>query len=304
MANIDGEKIRQLREEKGLTQLYVATFVGVTTDTISRWENRRYPTIKQENALKLAEALEVTLDEILEDEQTSTAATLEKSTVAWEVASDKGGMVQRSGRWGKIWPFLVLIVFIAAGWWYYSGNNKVVVSAQRVMPLHTPPGEFFPVIIQIKASGKGPFSLILKETLPDGCEPVQSEPAFTNIDKNNGEIKWIIRAGGEKITIAYLARTAKGEAEGGQHRLSGTVTLRNSTSSSAQIKGSSVITSANFHWVDFDKDGKISDDEILAAYDKYGALDALNFDWEKVDDIWSGQGYRWDAAAHRFVIIP
>ena len=68
MVKIDGSKVRNLREAKGLTQLYIATVVGVTTDTISRWENKRYPSIKEENALKLAEALEVTLDDILEKE--------------------------------------------------------------------------------------------------------------------------------------------------------------------------------------------------------------------------------------------
>ncbi|MBW2329248.1 MAG: helix-turn-helix transcriptional regulator [Deltaproteobacteria bacterium] len=46
MIRIDGAKVRQLREDRGLTQLYMATAVEVTTDTISRWENRRYPTIR------------------------------------------------------------------------------------------------------------------------------------------------------------------------------------------------------------------------------------------------------------------
>jgi DNA-binding transcriptional regulator YiaG len=47
MVKIDGSKVKQLREQNGLTQLYVATAVQVTTDTISRWENKRYPTIKK-----------------------------------------------------------------------------------------------------------------------------------------------------------------------------------------------------------------------------------------------------------------
>ena len=68
MVKIDGSKVKTLRESKGLTQLYIATVVEVTTDTISRWENKRYPSIKEENALKLAEALEVSLEDILEKE--------------------------------------------------------------------------------------------------------------------------------------------------------------------------------------------------------------------------------------------
>ena len=68
MAKIDGAKVRRLREVKGLTQLYLATFVGVTTDTVSRWENKRYQTIKQANAMKLAEALEVSIEDILDQD--------------------------------------------------------------------------------------------------------------------------------------------------------------------------------------------------------------------------------------------
>lgn len=74
MVKIDGAKIRQLRESKGLTQLFLATSVEVTTDTISRWENKRYPTIKRENGIKLAEALEVELDDILDHSDAEAAA--------------------------------------------------------------------------------------------------------------------------------------------------------------------------------------------------------------------------------------
>ena len=70
MIKIDGARIRQLREQKGLTQLYIATAVDVTTDTVSRWENKRYPSIKKENGIRLAEALEVELEDILEYDDT------------------------------------------------------------------------------------------------------------------------------------------------------------------------------------------------------------------------------------------
>src|SRR5690554_760692 len=65
---LDGSAVRRIREEKRLTQLYVAKVVGVTTDTISRWENNRYPSVRRENVVKLAEALEVSLDQILRGE--------------------------------------------------------------------------------------------------------------------------------------------------------------------------------------------------------------------------------------------
>jgi len=71
---VDGARVRGIRETNKLTQLYVANVVGVTTDTISRWENNRYPTIKRDNAEKLAIALEVDLAEILKSEESPAAA--------------------------------------------------------------------------------------------------------------------------------------------------------------------------------------------------------------------------------------
>ncbi len=71
MIRISGPKIRSLRENQELTQLYLATAVEVTTETISRWERTDAPNIKKENGLKLAAALEVELDEILADREPS-----------------------------------------------------------------------------------------------------------------------------------------------------------------------------------------------------------------------------------------
>ena len=61
---IDGNRIKQIRESKDFTQLYIATAVGVTVDTISRWENNRSPYIKRENADKLADILEVPVEQL------------------------------------------------------------------------------------------------------------------------------------------------------------------------------------------------------------------------------------------------
>ncbi len=84
MVKIDGAKVKLLREKQGLTQLYIATAVQVTTDTISRWENKRYPSIKKENGLNLAEALGVDLEYLLEtvtDDSPQTVFTAAKTTI-------------------------------------------------------------------------------------------------------------------------------------------------------------------------------------------------------------------------------
>ena len=109
MVKIDGSKVRKLREAKGFTQLYVATVVGVTTDTISRWENKRYPSIKEENGLKLAEALEVSLDQILEDEDKPQEPP---EIQAMPVSHVRGPRLNRVLIWLLLLALVLLLPFI------------------------------------------------------------------------------------------------------------------------------------------------------------------------------------------------
>jgi len=300
MASIDGEKVRKLRETKGLTQLYVATFVGVTTDTISRWENRRYPNIKQENAEKLAEALEVALAEIVQDEEKSPPAPSEIP------GGNRPGPspVTRRPVWFLLWPLLLIILLLAGIWRFYPGHKEeIAVTASRLLPPHIPAGEVFPVIIHVERQGGETFPLIIKETIPAGCEPVRSAPPYTRLDAKQRELKWINRTGGAKTTVAYLVR-APATSAAGEMVFSGTVTLRTSGGLAVPITGASVIAIADYHWADANEDNRISDEEILAVYDTYAALDQLGYSWGEIDDIWSGLGYRWDAAQRKYVIIP
>ena len=65
--------IRQLREEKGLTQLQLAVAVGVTPSTIYTWESgRSEPKVRQ--LRKIAELFGVSSDEIALEEGEGKAA--------------------------------------------------------------------------------------------------------------------------------------------------------------------------------------------------------------------------------------
>ena len=62
-----GNLISKLREEKGLSQSDLGSYIGVTNKAVSRWENGRgYPDTSI--LLKLAEVLEITVDELLKGE--------------------------------------------------------------------------------------------------------------------------------------------------------------------------------------------------------------------------------------------
>lgn len=63
-----GEKLRQLREERGMTQQTVAEKLYVTRQAVSRWEcGARYPDLL--TAKKIAQLLNVTIDELLSGEE-------------------------------------------------------------------------------------------------------------------------------------------------------------------------------------------------------------------------------------------
>lgn len=62
-----GQKIKQAREEKGMTQQALADRLYVTRQTISRWESgTRYPDLP--TAKKIADILEIPLDDLLSGE--------------------------------------------------------------------------------------------------------------------------------------------------------------------------------------------------------------------------------------------
>ena len=64
-----GEKIFNLRKEKGISQEALAELLGTTRQAVSKWENGRgYP--ETEKMLKLSEIFGVTLDYLLKDDKT------------------------------------------------------------------------------------------------------------------------------------------------------------------------------------------------------------------------------------------
>lgn len=65
MNNITGENLRKLRKKRNMTQLRLATEVGISQEAISSFENRG-SNIKLEFLIKIADFLNTTVDYILE----------------------------------------------------------------------------------------------------------------------------------------------------------------------------------------------------------------------------------------------
>ncbi len=179
---IDGNVIRKIREEKRLTQLYVSKVVGVTTDTVSRWENNRYPTIMRDNALKLAEALEVDIDEILKQDE-----DLES------VDSDNLSPEPKN----KNWIYYLLLAGVALIGLLFlflqsSSSPAPVLQAKRLLPVFAAPGSR--ILVQVELSSAVPLKgMILKETFPQGWRLLESEPVVSHFDAGKGFARWIFR---------------------------------------------------------------------------------------------------------------
>ena len=172
---LDGKKLRQLREEQKLTQLYLATAVEVTTETISRWENKPAPSVKLENAQRLAEALQVPLTALLPEEglpgnpAPATAAVVEKSQLFARSLSLRLGSAA-----------CVLLVFTLLLFWYFRSETALPrAQAQRYLPAHSLPGQPFPVLLQMQAETNS-NSLMLREDLPAGIILLAATPPSVN----------------------------------------------------------------------------------------------------------------------------
>ncbi|HEY5512935.1 MAG TPA: helix-turn-helix transcriptional regulator [Geomonas sp.] len=283
---IDGARIKSVREAKKLTQLYVASVVGVTTDTISRWENNRYPSIKRDNAEKLASALEVELGDILRREKVEVGDT---------PGSAPPPPPGRGARRLLVAGLAALaLLFLAI--FFLTRHLVPAPTAVRWAPNFGAPGEIIPVQIRLTRPGAEQTGFILKEKIPDGWQLVSSLPASSAADASGSVVKWLIPGGAASVTVSYTVRLPASPALRSEVKLHGEVVLHfagvNRTES---VAGSSSVRIGGYHWADANGDGRIDDDEIMPAYYICEEIKALGPDWRTIEAIWSGKGYRWDS---------
>ena len=300
MIKIDGHKIKVLREQQGLTQLYLATAVDVTTDTISRWENKRYPSIKKENGIRLAGALEVELEEILdiqnEPEKAETIKAVEPPTPAsLETSKSKKPLL-------KSWPILLLSgtlfgVIIAFLYSYLQMSNALTVTAIRITPNHCIVGQIFPVTIELSAESDDEVAFILKESIPADAEIIKTQPEHSGKSDQTSLLKWITKAR-VPTSFSYLMKfNGNGESA---LKLHGTIATAGGDA--LPITGNSEMSTGYHHWADSDKDNVISDEEILTVYDKFSEIIGLADEVDLIEEIWLGDGYNWNTETQQYDI--
>lgn len=301
MVRISGETIRSLRQQQSLTQLYLATAVEVTTETISRWERSESPTIKKENGERLAEALGVTLDTILFEEQQFTPEPPEPPEPPEKIEQPEVVPLPSGKRW--IFPAaagLGLLLFAFSIFWPRGG--AVQISARRTMPAHTVAGQPFPVVIDVKVLSGGNASFLVTEELPPSCKILRTVPETAAADGTT--LKWIEKSGTTETSFAYLASCAPSEVKEDAISFTGMLLARRAARKEIPVNGRNHLQLSSFHWADSNRDNIIDDEELLGVYDDFARVEGLGVDVEEVEEIWLGSGYRWNGEQNLFEPVP
>lgn len=285
---LDGTLVRRTREGKKLTQLYVAKVVGVTTDTISRWENNRYPSIKKENALLLAEALDVDLAGILKKPE-----------------PDPPLLPQAPGRAfhpGLLLSTIALLMVLTALYLYFRRDNPApTLAASRTLPVFAAPGSILPVRVRL-APGPETRGFILREHFPPGWKLLEASPPPSSLNNEEGTARWIIKPGEIRPLIAYLIRVTADAAPGQRGTFQGDVVANpDGRHAPTPVEGQRDIEISPFLWADLNGDQKIDDSEMLSASDTFDEMKGVHLDWSQLEDIWDAGAYRWDQKRQQFV---
>ena len=296
--NINGTKIKLLREENNLTQLYLATIVGVTTDTISRWENKKYPSIKYENAEKLAEALNVPLDDILEHEETvpQTEATIPPGM---PIEKEQRG---RNKFKGMLIGGISVLVLVTAAYMVIKPTQNVAtfVSASRYMPPHVAPNVPFPVIVHLDADGHVDAPLLVRETLEGKASAYKIEPSGVKKDFGKNP-RWIGHLTEGKADFLYMVLPDKTLQQGDTLQISGDCLSGKTEKKGSKIQGPAKVPIKPLHWADTNGDYIITDNEILEAYEKFSVSGNVSLTFNDLESLWLAGKYRWDATHSLFV---
>ncbi len=288
---IDAFEVKRIRERMHLTQLYVSKVVGVTTDTISRWENNRYPTIRRANALKLAEALEVPLEDILlkPAEENHEAADSEKKSpyLVWGVFG------------------ILSLVALVAGLSMFSEPPPpaATITAERILPVFAGPGSSIPVQIRLTHRAKS-GGVILREYFPKGWKIVQAQPPASSLDNVHGVARWIIKAGDDRDRVVYLVQVDAGSKMDSEGVFQGEIVASHEGNQSAvPIQGENSIKVAPVHWADTNGDGRIDDPEMLEASFTIEDMSGVHIEWKDLETLWNAGSYSWSAGKGMFAPV-
>ena len=305
---LDGAAVRRIREEQRLTQLYVAKVVGVTTDTISRWENNRYPTVRRENLFKLAEALESPAHLLIKDDICALESVDEGDNVAAVASAVPAIRVPRAR--SLLFPGIVALLLVVAGFLFYlwlrppTSNfqaHSADITIFRTLPRYAAPGMVIPVRLHLNVDD-ATKRYIIREHFPPGWEVIETSPPASSIDNQDGIARWIIKQGEKSSLIVYLVRVDARSPMGMVARFRGEIITNIDEKNQAIASvGETEMTVGPYNWSDLDGDNTIDDAEMLEASLAFEELEGVHLEWQELERLWDAGHYRFDPVKRRFV---
>ena len=304
---LDGVAVRRIREEKRLTQLYVAKVVGVTTDTISRWENNRYPTVRRENLFKLSEALESPAHLLVKADLSAPDSDEENDSAEPAVFPSPGKTAPR-GR--PLFYLGMIALLLGAGFILYRWLSPPLplppavspdFTATRTLPRYAAPGMIIPVRLRLNVDD-ATKRYIIREHFPPGWEVIEASPPASSIDNQDGMARWIVKQGEERSLIVYLVRVDARAPLGMIARFRGEVVANlDEKNQSIASAGETEMTVGPYNWSDLNGDSIIDDAEMLEASQAFEDLEGVHLEWEELEQLWDGGRYHFDPAGRRFI---
>ncbi|PLY01374.1 MAG: XRE family transcriptional regulator [Desulfuromonas sp.] len=289
---LNGVAVKRIREEKKLTQLYVSKVVGVTTDTISRWENNRYPTIKRENALGLAEALEVDVHELLIENPDEVDA-----------AEPRLGLSSHPATIAALVSLLLVAVLFYFLYPAQDDTRVVALKVLRKLPHYAAPGSHVPVRVNLSSPlPEGGF--ILREYFPKGWKLVQASPPASSLDNVNGVVRWIIKAGDKRERVVYMLQVDPAATPEHPGAFRGEIIVSGGDGQlTVPVEGETSVMLEPVLWADSNGDFVIDDAEMLQASYTVDEMSGVYIDWGKLEKLWDAGRYRWDEKNADFVPV-
>ena len=302
--DINGNKIRLLREQKELTQLYLATVVGVTTDTISRWENRRYPTIKLENARKLAEALGVEVEELLDGPDPAEGGGSEANPEAATTGTLSTGFAAflRAHR-RRLGLASGLLLLAAIGLVFFLSGNLSGLNSERILPKHTAANLPFPVLVRVTGAPEAVNTLLIREELVGEAEATGTAPEGESVKPFGRNPRWIGHLANGRATFLYLVHPGKKLRPPEEIRFKGELIVGEGLNLGETIGGADRIALTPYHWVDLDQDYEISDSEILKAHETYDLPGGNLIDFSAIEELWLAGKYTLNKKTQTFIPV-
>lgn len=307
---LDGAAVRRIREEKRLTQLYVAKVVGVTTDTISRWENNRYPTVRRENLFKLAEALESPAHLLVKADDFA-AESVEEGNNAEAMVSPLSRKTAPAAR-PLLYLGIIALLLGTGGFLLYRWlgppspgitSAPADFTASRTLPPYAAPGMIIPVRLRLNVDDST-RRYIIREHFPPGWEVIEAAPPASSIDNQDGMARWIVKPGEKQALIVYLVRVDDRSPLGMKARFRGEIVANlDEKSQSIASVGETEMTVGPYNWSDLNGDSTIDDAEMLEASLAFEEMAGVHLDWKDLEHIWDAGRYRFDPAGRRFAPI-